>query len=172
MGRALGFDVEAIDAVQVDGIVVSSTSVRHTLLEGDVRRAMKLLGRPYNLGGTVVKGYRRGSAIGIPTANIESEKELVPALGVYAVIAELDGGRHPGVLNIGYSPTFGDNQLTVEVHLLDFPREELYGKAIDVLFIDRIRDEMKFESPKELVKQIERDIERARELLKPHLGAL
>lgn len=172
MGQTLGFDVEAIDAVQVDGIVVSSSSVRHTLLEGDVRRAMKLLGRPYNLSGTVVKGYRRGSAIGIPTANIESEKELVPALGVYAVIAELDGGSHPGVLNIGYSPTFGDNRLTVEVHLLDFPREELYGKAIDVLFIDRIRDEMKFESPKELVKQIERDIERARELLKPHLGAL
>jgi riboflavin kinase/FMN adenylyltransferase len=172
MGQALGFDVEAIDAVQVDGIVVSSSSVRHTLLEGDVRRAMKLLGRPYNLSGTVVKGYRRGSEIGIPTANIESQKELVPALGVYAVIAELDGGSHPGVLNIGYSPTFGDNRLTVEVHLLDFPREELYGKAIDVLFIDRIRDEMKFESPKELVKQIERDIERARELLKPHLGAL
>ena len=172
MGQALGFDVEAIDAVQVDGIVVSSTSVRHTLLEGDVRRTMKLLGRPYSLSGTVVKGYRRGSEIGIPTANIESQKELVPALGVYAVIAELDGGSHPGVLNIGYSPTFGDNRLTVEVHLLDFPREELYGKAIDVLFIDRIRDEMKFESPKELVKQIERDIERARELLKPHLGAL
>jgi riboflavin kinase/FMN adenylyltransferase len=172
MGRALGFDVEAIDAVQVDGIVVSSTSVRHTLLEGDVRRAMKLLGRPYNLGGTVVKGYRRGSEIGIPTANIASEKELIPALGVYAVIAELDGGSHPGVLNIGYSPTFGDNQLTVEVHLLDFPREELYGKPLNVLFIDRIRDEMKFESPKELVKQIERDIERAKELLKPHLGAL
>jgi riboflavin kinase/FMN adenylyltransferase len=172
MGQALGFDVEAIDAVQVDGIVVSSSSVRHTLLEGDVRRAMKLLGRPYSLSGTVVKGYRRGSEIGIPTANIESEKELVPALGVYAVIVELDGGSHPGVLNIGYSPTFGDNRLTVEVHLLDFPREELYGKAIDVLFIDRIRDEMKFESPKELVKQIERDIERARELLKPHLGAL
>jgi len=172
MGKALGFDVEAIDAVQVDGIVVSSTSVRHTLLEGDVRRAMKLLGRPYNMSGTVVKGYRRGSEIGIPTANIASEKELVPALGVYAVIAELDGGRHPGVLNIGYSPTFGDNQLTVEVHLLDFPREELYGKAINVLFIDRIRDEMKFESPKELVKQIERDIEKDKELLKPHLGAL
>jgi riboflavin kinase/FMN adenylyltransferase len=172
MGRALGFDVEAIDAVQMDGVVVSSTSVRHTLLEGDVRRAMKLLGRPYNLGGTVVKGYRRGSEIGIPTANIASEKELIPALGVYAVIAELDGGSHPGVLNIGYSPTFGDNQLTVEVHLLDFPREELYGKPLNVLFIDRIRDEMKFESPKELVKQIERDIERAKELLKPHLGAL
>ncbi len=172
MGKNLGFDVEAIDAVQVDGIVVSSSSVRHTLLEGDVRRAMKLLGRPYNLGGTVVKGYRRGSEIGIPTANIESEKDLVPARGVYAVIAELDGGSHPGVLNIGYSPTFGDNRLTVEVHLLDFPREELYGKAINVLFIDRIRDEMKFESPKELVKQIERDIERARELLKPHLGSL
>ncbi len=172
MGKQLGFDVDAIEGVEVEGILVSSTSVRHALLEGDVRRAMKLLGRPYNLSGTVVKGFKRGSEIGIPTANIESEKDLVPALGVYAVIAEIEGKRHPGVLNIGYSPTFGDNKLTVEVHLLDFPREELYGKAIDVLFIDRIRDEMKFESPKELVKQIERDIERARELLKPHLGAL
>ncbi len=170
MGEKLGFDVEAIDAVQMDGVVVSSTSVRHALLEGDVRRALKLLGRPYNLAGTVVKGFRRGSEIGIPTANIESEKELIPALGVYAVIAEMEGARHPGVLNIGYSPTFGDNRLTVEVHLLDFPREELYGKFIDVLFIDRIRDEVKFESPKELVRQIERDIERAKELLKPYLG--
>ncbi len=172
MGRSLGFEVEAIDAVQLDGIVVSSTSVRSALQEGDVRRAMKLLGRPYNLSGVVVKGFKRGSEIGIPTANIESEKELVPALGVYAVVVDMSGIRHPGVLNIGYSPTFGDNQLTVEVHLLDFPREELYGKAINVLFIDRIRDEMKFESPKELVKQIERDIERAKELLKTHLGAM
>ena len=170
MGEKLGFDVEAIDPVQIDGVVVSSTSVRHALLEGDVRRALKLLGRPYNLAGTVVKGFRRGSEIGIPTANIESEKELIPARGVYAVVAEMEGARRPGVLNIGYSPTFGDNQLTVEVHLLDFPREELYGKFMDVLFIDRIRDEVKFESPKELVKQIERDIERAKELLKPYLG--
>jgi len=172
MGKSLGFEVEAIDAVQLDGIVVSSTSVRNALQEGDVRRAMRLLGRPYNLSGIVVKGYKRGSEIGIPTANIESEKELVPALGVYAVVVDMSGIRHPGVLNIGYSPTFGDNQLTVEVHLLDFPREELYGKAINVLFIDRIRDEMKFESPKELVKQIERDIERAKELLKTHVGAM
>ena len=170
-GQLLGFDVEAIDAVQLDGIAVSSTRVRHSLQEGDVRRAMKLLGRPYNLSGVVVKGYRRGSEIGIPTANIEAEKELVPALGVYAVVADMGEIRHPGVLNIGYSPTFGDNHLTVEVHLLDFPREELYGKAINVFFIDRIRDEMKFESPKELVKQIERDIERAKELLKPQLDA-
>ncbi len=168
-GQALGFEVEAIDAVQLDGIAVSSTSVRHALQEGDVRRVMKLLGRPYNLSGIVVKGYKRGSEIGIPTANVKSEKELVPALGVYAVVVEMGGIRYPGVLNIGYSPTFGDNQLTVEVHLLDFPREELYGKAINVLFIDRIRDEMKFESPRELVRQIERDIERAKELLKPHL---
>jgi riboflavin kinase/FMN adenylyltransferase len=172
MGKSLGFDVEAIDAVQLDGVVVSSTSVRSALQEGDVRRAMKLLGRPYNLSGVVVKGFKRGSEIGIPTANIESEKELVPSLGVYAVVVEMSGIRHPGVLNIGYSPTFGDNHLTVEVHLLDFPREELYGKAINVLFIDRIRDEMKFESPKELVKQIERDIERAKELLKTYLVAM
>nr|MBP8697059.1 riboflavin biosynthesis protein RibF [Syntrophobacterales bacterium] len=161
----------AIEGVQVEGILVSSTSIRHALQEGDVRRAMQLLGRPYNLRGPVVKGYRRGSEIGVPTANIASEKELIPARGVYAVTAEMEGRRHPGVLNIGYSPTFGDNRLTVEVHLLDFPREELYGKPIEVFFIDRIRDEVKFENPQELVRQIERDIERARELLKPHLGA-
>jgi len=171
MGEKLGFDVEAIEGVQVEGILVSSTSIRHALQEGDVRRAMQLLGRPYNLRGPVVKGYRRGSEIGVPTANIASEKELIPARGVYAVTAEMEGRRHPGVLNIGYSPTFGDNRLTVEVHLLDFPREELYGKPIEVFFIDRIRDEVKFENPQELVRQIERDIERARELLKPHLGA-
>jgi len=171
MGEKLGFGVEAIEGVQVDGTLVSSTSIRHALQEGDVRRAMQLLGRPYNLRGPVVKGYRRGSEIGVPTANIASEKELIPARGVYAVTAEMEGRRHPGVLNIGYSPTFGDNRLTVEVHLLDFPREELYGKSIEVFFIDRIRDEVKFENPQELVRQIERDIERARELLKPHLGA-
>ncbi len=171
MGEKLGFDVDAIEGVQVEGILVSSTSIRHALQEGDVRRAMQLLGRPYNLRGPVVKGYRRGSEIGVPTANIASEKELIPARGVYAVTAEMEGRRHPGVLNIGYSPTFGDNRLTVEVHLLDFPREELYGKPIEVFFIDRIRDEVKFENPQELVRQIERDIERARELLKPHLGA-
>lgn len=169
MGEELGFDVEAIEGVQVEGVLVSSTSVRHALLEGDVRRAMKLLGRPYNLSGKVAKGFRRGSEIGIPTANIASEKELVPAQGVYAVTAEMDGRLHPGVLNIGYSPTFGDNRLSVEVHLLDFPREELYGKDIKVFFIDRIRDEVKFESPKELVRQIERDIERAKDLLQPYL---
>lgn len=171
MGEKLGFGVEAIEGVQVEGTLVSSTSIRHALQEGDVRRAMQLLGRPYNLRGPVVKGYRRGSEIGVPTANIASEKELIPARGVYAVTAEMEGRRHPGVLNIGYSPTFGDNRLTVEVHLLDFPREELYGKSIEVFFIDRIRDEVKFENPRELVRQIERDIERARELLKPHLGA-
>ena len=171
MGEKLGFDVDAIEGVQVEGILVSSTSIRHALQEGDVRRAMQLLGRPYNLRGPVVKGYRRGSEIGVPTANIASEKELIPARGVYAVTAEMEGRRHPGVLNIGYSPTFGDNRLTVEVHLLDFPREELYGKPIEVFFIDRIRDEVKFENPQQLVRQIERDIERARELLKPHLGA-
>ena len=171
MGEKLGFGVEAIEGVQVEGTLVSSTSIRHALQEGDVRRAMQLLGRPYNLRGPVVKGYRRGSEIGVPTANIASEKELIPARGVYAVTAEMEGRRHPGVLNIGYSPTFGDNRLTVEVHLLDFPREELYGKPIEVFFIDRIRDEVKFENPQQLVRQIERDIERARELLKPHLGA-
>ncbi|MBW2600263.1 MAG: bifunctional riboflavin kinase/FAD synthetase [Deltaproteobacteria bacterium] len=162
-GRKLGFQVEEIDAVKTDGMISSSTGIRLAILDGNVRQASEMLGRPYGVTGTVVKGYRRGTDIGYPTANIKSEK-VIPATGVYAIIAELEGIRHQGVINIGYNPTFGNEEISAEVHLLDF-EGDIYGRDITVLFIDRLRDEMKFKGPEELARQIKRDVEKAREIL-------
>ncbi len=162
-GRKLGFQVEEIGAVKTDGMISSSTGIRLAILDGNVKQASEMLGRPYGVTGSVVKGYRRGTDIGYPTANIKSEK-VIPATGVYAIIAELEDIRHPGVINIGYNPTFGNEEISAEVHLLDF-EGDIYGKDITVLFIDRLRDEIKFKSPEELARQIKKDIERAREIL-------
>jgi len=165
-GEELGFQVEEISAVTIDGIIASSTNIRLAILEGNVGRAARMLDRPYTLHGAVVKGYRRGTGIGFPTANIKSEK-VIPGIGVYVIIAEIDGIRYQGVLNIGYNPTFGNEELSTEVHLLDF-QGDIYGKEIGISFIDRLRDERKFESSEKLVEQISRDIERAKEILAPY----
>jgi riboflavin kinase/FMN adenylyltransferase len=165
-GEKLGFQVEEIGAVMIDDTIVSSTNARLSILEGDVRGASRMLGRPYNMSGTVVKGFRRGTEIGFPTANIESEK-VIPAEGVYAIIADVEGNRYQGVINIGYNPTFGNEELSLEVHLLDF-QGDIYKKTIDIHFIDRLRDEIKFDSPDKLVVQIKKDIDRAKEILAPY----
>jgi len=162
-GRRLGFQVEDIGVVKTDGIIASSTNIRLSILAGNVRLASEMLGKPYSVSGIVVKGYRRGTEIGYPTANIRSEK-VIPATGVYAIIAELEGARHQGVINIGNNPTFGNKETSAEVHLLDF-EGDIYGKDITILFIDRLRDEIKFKGPEELVRQIKRDIEKARKIL-------
>jgi len=162
-GKKLGFQVEEISAVKTDGMISSSTNIRLSILEGNVKLASEMLGRPYGVSGTVVKGYRRGTDIGYPTANIKSEK-VIPATGVYVIIAELEGIRHRGVINIGCNPTFGNEEISAEVHLLDF-EGDIYGEAITILFIDRLRDEIKFKGPEELARQIKKDIERAREIL-------
>ena len=166
-GKKLGFEVDIINAIKLDEETISSTRLRHLILEGDVKTAAKVLGRPYNVSGIVVPGKKRGSILGIPTANIKPEKELIPAQGVYAVIAHLEKDRHQGVLNIGFNPTFSDTELSVEVYLLDFSGD-IYGKKVDVLFIERIRDEVKFENSEQLVKQIRKDIDEARAILKPY----
>jgi riboflavin kinase/FMN adenylyltransferase len=166
-GKELGFAVDVIHAVKSDDEIVSSTRLRHAILNGDVKMASRLLGRPYNVSGTVVTGKHRGSTLGIPTANIKPDKELLPAQGVYAVIANLGEGRHQGVLNIGFNPTFSDNELSVEVFLLDFAGD-IYGKKLNILFIERIRDEVKFDKPERLVEQIKRDIDQAKTILKPY----
>jgi len=162
-GKKLGFQVEKIGAVKTDGMISSSTGIRLAILDGNVKLASEMLGRPYGVTGTVVKGYRRGTDIGYPTANIKSEK-VIPATGVYVIIAELEGARHQGVINIGCNPTFDNEEISAEVHLLDF-EGDIYGKNITVFFIDRLRDEIKFKGPEELIRQIKKDIERAREIL-------
>ena len=164
-GRRLGFDVEVMDAFCVGDTVISSTKIREALLAGEVRFAASLLGRPYNLAGRVISGNQRGVRLGFPTANIAPDKELVPARGVYAVRVLREGKRHDGVVNIGFNPTFADKKRSVEVHIFDF-HEDIYGESIEILFIERIRDEVRFESPEKLIAQIDRDIARARKILK------
>jgi riboflavin kinase/FMN adenylyltransferase len=163
-GRRLGFDVEVIEAHCVGDTVISSTKIREALLAGEVRFAATLLGRPYNLSGPVVPGDHRGAQLGFPTANIAPEKELIPARGVYAVRVLRKGESLDGVLNIGFNPTFDGHQRSVEVFIFDF-QEDIYGESLELLFIERLRDEVRFESIGELIAQIGRDIERAREIL-------
>ncbi len=144
---------------------ISSTKIRELVMAGCMTEAQKLLGRFYQIRGTVVTGRRRGGRLlGCPTANIELQDELRPKMGVYAVTVECLDGRFRGVANIGYSPTFDDHIFTVEVHLLDFDGD-LYNKKIKVNFIDRIRDEKKFSGVDELSDQIKRDIQKARDML-------
>jgi len=120
MGGMLGFEVESINTFTVSDTTVSSTNIRKAVLGGDVAKAALLLGHPYSLSGTVIRGYQRGREIGIPTANIEPGKELLPANGVYAVVVDLEGVRHAGVLNVGFNPTFSNEKLSVEVHIMNF----------------------------------------------------
>lgn len=155
-----------VAAVTVDGVVVSSSKVREYVLEGRVAAAQRLLGRYFALEGTVVPGAGRGRTIGFPTANIDTQNELRPGAGVYAVRVTLKGSgeRYGGAANIGVKPTFGGGEVTIEAHLLDF-QGDLYGKKLQVEFIDRLRGEQRFASVSELSGQIARDIEAARTAL-------
>jgi riboflavin kinase/FMN adenylyltransferase len=160
----LGFAVEMLGAVQLGDTTVSSTRIREAILGGDLRRATALLGRPYNLSGEVVPGHHRGVSLGYPTANLRPNKELLPKNGIYAVWVILGDVKLPGVLSIGCNPTFADPELSVEVHILNFS-QEIYGKTLEVLFIERLRDEIRFAGREALIAQIDRDVARAREIL-------
>ncbi len=162
MGKELNFEVKVVEPVVVDGVLVSSTRIRRLLMKGRVEEASMLLGRPYKLLGKVVKGVGRGRLLGFPTANIEPENELIPGNGVYCAAVEVENMTHPGVVNVGFNPTFDDDKkIKIEVHIIDFSGE-LYNKEIGVSFLKRIRDEVKFSSPEELVARINKDVEEAR----------
>jgi riboflavin kinase/FMN adenylyltransferase len=145
---------------------ISSTRVRELVTGGEMDAARKMLGRHYQIRGTVAQGRNRGGRLlGFPTANINLSDELCPRMGVYAVTVEYGGDRLFGVANIGYSPTFEDHKFTVEVHILDF-NKDIYGDPIRVNFISRLRDEAKFDSIEALSRQIDQDIQQARLLFK------
>lgn len=165
-GKKLGFRVDVTNAVKVGDIIISSTRIRNAICDGDVRLAGSLLGRPYNLKGSVAGGYKRGTQLGFPTANLDPEKLLLPREGVYAVVVELNGKRYQGVLNIGRNPTFGNENLTVELHILDFS-DDIYGEKLELFFIDRIREEIRFDNPESLADQIRSDVAQARTVLEP-----
>jgi riboflavin kinase/FMN adenylyltransferase len=165
LGEQCGIKVNILGNIAIDGVEVRSTMIRNLILEGKVNAAKRFLGRSYTLKGRVVKGYAIGRKIGIPTANLHPEKELYPRSGIFAVMVLFDEHYEKGVLNIGSNPTFPGKGFSLEVHILDF-KQELYGKQIELIFIQKLRDEKKFESPEELVAQIRKDIEEARRILK------
>ena len=144
---------------------ISSTLIRDIVMDGNVGQAVKYLGRHYQIRGKVVKGRERGgSQLGFPTANLKLHDELCPKIGVYAVTIETSHGTFPGVANIGFSPTFGDQQFTIEAHILDVSMD-LYGQRIRINMVERLRDEKKFDSIQQLAEQIRQDIETARKIL-------
>lgn len=160
MGDEHGFDVDVIPAQHVGDDVVSSSAIRNQIADGEMEDARRLLGRPYRLSGTVERGEGRGRTLGFPTANLRiPPAKAVPAIGVYATVVDLpDGAVRPGMLNIGRRPTFDGMDVTVEVHLLDF-EGDLYGEDLTVQFVQRLRDERRFDSADALAVQLSKDKE-------------
>ena len=145
---------------------VSSSRVRNLLAEGNIIEANELLGREFFMTGLVVKGYGRGKKIGIPTANLNfSPQKLIPKKGVYISIAEVGEREIYSITNIGVNPTFSNEQKTVETHLFDFD-SDLYGKEVKIRLLKRLRDEQDFKGVDELVLQIKKDIQEAKEYFK------
>jgi riboflavin kinase/FMN adenylyltransferase len=165
MGEKLDFEVHVVSDLTVNGREVSSSSIRDFVIGGDLDGAREMLGRDYQVTGQVVPGRDRGGRLlGFPTANLKLIDELTPKPGVYATEVFIDGHRHEGATNIGYSPTFMNGIFSVETHILDFS-EDIYGKMIQVRFIERLRDEKTFSGPEELSMQIRKDVEQARRVL-------
>jgi riboflavin kinase/FMN adenylyltransferase len=164
LGTTLGFKAEKIDPVRYKDFVVSSTRIRRLVAEGRIDEAGALLGHQYYIDGSVTRGDQRGRSIGFPTANLCTENELLPPHGVYATTATLGGVVHASVTNIGVRPTIDRSGRThVETHIFDFDRN-VYGEAVRVGFVQRIRDEQAFESLAALRAQIGVDCDKARVL--------
>jgi riboflavin kinase / FMN adenylyltransferase len=170
MGEDLRFRVHVVEPITIGGLLVSSTSIRQLIREGDLAGAKRLLGRDYQINGTVVPGEGRGaSLLGIPTANLNPVDELVPPEGVYAVLACVDDLTYRGVTNIGNNPTFGNSSLSIETHLLNFSGD-LVGRSIRLHFLERLRGERAFKDIKDLADQIARDIKKAGPIFERHAG--
>ncbi|HZT76006.1 MAG TPA: bifunctional riboflavin kinase/FAD synthetase [Vicinamibacterales bacterium] len=164
LGARYGFRAEKIDPVRYKDFVVSSTRVRRLVSEGRVDEAGALLGHQYFIDGLVMHGDERGRTIGFPTANLCTENELLPPHGVYATTARIGGVVYPSVTNVGVRPTVDDSGRTVvETHVFHFDRD-VYGATLRIGFVQRLRDERRFESVEALKEQIAADVHRARVL--------
>ena len=165
-GPAYGFDVEEIARQDVDSIGISSSAIRNALLKGEVKVAAHLLGRPYSIMGVVVKGDQLGRTLGYPTANlaIPEHHKLIPAEGIYAATVSIEGRLFGGMLYIGNRPTIESKKLAIEVNIFDF-NEDLYGRTIQVNFINFIRPDKKFDNLEQLKNQLSQDKVSALQLL-------
>lgn len=155
------FETRVVPLVEVDGETVSSTRIRALVAAGDMPAAQRCLGAPFMLEGTVVSGDRRGRHLGFPTANVVPDDSLViPGHGIYAAFAN----GHPAAVNVGISPTFDSGRgVLIETHVID-REEDLYGKTLRVAFVERLRGEKRFANVEDLIAQMHRDVEQAREV--------
>ena len=161
----LQFDVDRVESIIKEDVRVSSTAIRESLAIGDLPRATKLLGRPYRMSGRIIKGRQVGRTLGMPTANVDLRRRQSAVAGIFAVqITGLAEGVVDGVASVGTRPTFDLTKPLLEVYLFDFDRD-IYGEYIHVDFIERIRDEKKFNSIEDLVAQMNQDAENARSIL-------
>lgn len=166
LGQEMGFTLDVVPPRILDREVVSSSLIRQVLTEGDVAKAGKFLGHLFSLRGLVISGRERGQVLGFPTANLSMDPEqALPADGVYVTWAYSDRSRYPSVTNIGVRPTFGGGERLVEVFILDF-HGNLYGGELKIELVQRLRDEIRFNTPEELKAQVAKDAERAGKILK------
>lgn len=157
MGEQAGIAVHIMKAFFSDEYLISSTAIRQKVQEGDMMRAARLLGRPYSIEGTVVKGDGLGRQLGFPTANLKSDNELLPHNGVYACYCYLKGRRYRAITNVGIRPTFKGEELRIESHILHF-KGSLIRRRLRIEFLNRLRPEIRFQSPEELIEQIHKDV--------------
>lgn len=163
LASAKGVPLDIVENVVVDGNQVSSTTIRMALRNGEVHLARHWLGRCYSISGTVVHGEHRGQSIGFPTCNLADIATLIPHDGVYAAIAHFNGDRLPAAVNLGPNPTFGQQARKVEAHLINFSGD-LYGKTVELAFVERLRNTVRFGSLAELQQQLRVDVEQTRHI--------
>jgi len=163
IGEDRGFRVDKIDPVRYKDFVVSSTRIRRLVEEGRVDEAAALLGHQYTVEGAVVRGDARGRTLGMPTANLETPNELLPANGIYATVALVDGIQYPAVTSVGVRPTIGDDRFTVETHLFDVTLD-LYDRRMAVAFVRWIRAEQRFDGLAALAAAMADDAAQAKAL--------
>jgi riboflavin kinase/FMN adenylyltransferase len=162
LGERYGFAVTVVEPIALGGAVVSSTRIRQALREGDLDTAQALLGRPYSVTGTIVRGEQRGRSLGFPTINVAPPPDkLLPHDGIYATWVVLGDTRHRAASSLGVRPTFGGGPRKLEAYILDF-NEEVYGQQATVAFVERLRDEIRFDSADDLAKQIAKDVQQTR----------
>ncbi|MBX3095370.1 MAG: bifunctional riboflavin kinase/FAD synthetase [Fimbriimonadaceae bacterium] len=160
------YDTEIVPPFSPEGTRISSSMIREAVASGQVERACEALGRPFALAGVVVKGQQLGRTLGFPTANLaRSSEQVVPGDGVYAGWAHIDGRVFAAATSVGMRPTVGGTQRTVEAYLLDYPGEEIYGRAMELSFVTRLRPEMHFGTVEEMVVQMHEDVRQTRERL-------
>jgi riboflavin kinase/FMN adenylyltransferase len=169
LGSEMGFSVDVVAPFRVDDEIVSSTLIRRSLAEGDMRKVTKLMGRHFYLEGKIITSEKRGRVLGFPTANLDIKpQQALPGNGIYATIAQVEGKHFHSATNIGVRPTFGTGEEMVETHLLNY-KGNLYDKDIRIEFVQKIRDEKRFPSSEELKTQIEKDIREVEAILAKNL---